>query len=211
MILVPKNILPVVAWSTIADNVIKLSDWTYRATVHPINMADPGAKTATKAIGDYLVANTGRLYSITSVDGENITVKDDFETGLPPWQGFSAIVFRSVGNGKSQWLPPIRYEVIDRSARSYLESINLEVLWRNDPNSKKIEFTDTSTPSIVNYQTFYAADFGEMPKIQIFTYNSDGVYWERQEKPIWNFLGGLLDSIVFDLSDIYSGYIIISK
>jgi len=220
----PKDILPIVAWSTIASNVIKTGDWTYLVTVHPINISEPGASTATKAIGDYLVANTGRLYSITNVSGEIITVNDDFHTGLPPWQGFSAIVFRSIGDGKSQWLPPIRYEVLDRSAKSYLETIVNSYLFYNDPNPRKSPFTNTELPTISGYQSDrtdpedalktinYAELYGNDPNVRCIIVLDANNSYQLQQMPLFTFIDGLLDTIHFDMTgNPSSGYLIISK
>jgi hypothetical protein len=223
MIVTPKDILPIVAWSTIVNNVVDNHDGTYLVTVHPINISEPGASTAAKAVGDYLVGNTGLLYSITNVSGEVITVNDDFETGLPPWQGFSGIVFRSIGDGKSQWLPPIRYEVLDRSAKSYLETIIHSYLFYNDPNPKKVPFASTELPSIINYQTTqvdpedaaktinYAEIYGEDPNVRCIVVLDAQNSYQLQQMPLFTFVDGKLDTVKFDLAgNLSTGYFIIS-
>jgi hypothetical protein len=207
MITTPKNILPIVAWSTLAGNVKQVSAWDYTITTHPLNIAEPGA--GIKVVNDYFVANWGGIYSITGVSGSDLTVHDDFETGIPPTTGFAGIVFRSIGDGKSQWMPPIRYEILDRSARSYIETINLEVLWRNTANAKKVPFTSIDNPTIVNYQTTqvdpedaaktinYAEIYGEDPNVRCIIEVDAATSYQLQQMPQFTFIDGLLDTVTF--------------
>lgn len=224
MIYTPEKILPQVAWSSIAGNVIKLTDWTYRITVSPINVSEPGVKTADKKIGYYGVDFLGHLYSIIGVSGNNIIVNDDFKTGIPPIVDRPIIIFKSVGDGKSQWLPPIRYEILDRSARSYIEAINLEVLWRNDPNAKKVPFTNTEYPSIENYQTDqtdpedatktinYAEIYGEDPSVRCIVVLDANTSYQLQQMPQFVKTAGKLTRVWFDMTGNPSnGYLIISR
>lgn len=223
MIYTPEKILPQVAWSSISGNVIKLTDWTYKITVLPINVSEPGAKTADKKIGYYGVDFLGHLYSIISVSGNDITVNDDFKTGIPPIVDRPIIIFKSIGDGKSQWLPPIRYEILDRSARSYIEAINLEVLWRNDPNAKKIPFTAQSLPGVLNYQTTqtdpedptktinYKDDFGDNPLVRLIIEIDAANKYHSMQNALFIYNGSLLQSFKWDLGAPTTGYILISK
>jgi hypothetical protein len=157
MTVTPKDILSnIISWSTLAGNVKQLSDWEYLVSTHPENVNDPGA--GIMAVDDYFVANWGGLYSITNISGENITVNDDFQTGRAPNTGLAGIVFRSICNGSSQWLPPIRYEVLDRSAKSYLETITNEILYRNKGDVGTLVYpTDFTTHSVSrDFKNFYS-------------------------------------------------------
>ncbi len=51
-----------VAWRTEVINVIQLTDWTYRVTIDPIDVNEPGALN--KVIGNYLKDWAGFTYLI---------------------------------------------------------------------------------------------------------------------------------------------------
>ena len=71
-----------------------------------------------------------------------------------------------------------------------------------------IPFTSTSSPSISNYNTTYAATYGQYPTVILLT-TSGSNYIERPEKPIRNIVSGYLDSIVWDLAIPETGLIIL--
>lgn len=200
-----------VAWRTYAKNIIKLSDWNYRVSVNPIDINEPGSEFALKNIGFYFKDNIGHTYSIIDKTSSTIDISDDFRTGVGPQSGMQAIIYKSAWKGRSPYLAPIYYRHLDKSAIEYSRQIELDILWSNDPNSIKVPFVNTMTPSLIDYQNNYSWDYGELPKIELFTMDSINVYWKRQEVPIFNFIDGLIDSIVYDLSDNYTGYITISK
>jgi hypothetical protein len=206
-----------VAWRTHSRNVILLTEETtldpatYRVSVSAIDVNEPGAELAEKEIGYFYKDYIGHTYSIIAKTVNTIDISDDFRCQQGPQSGLQAIVYKSVWKGRSPYLAPVYYRHLDKVAVDYSRQIEIDILWSNDPNAIKVSFTNTSTPSLINYQALYAWDYGELPKIELFTMDSSNVYWSRQEKPIFNFIGGLIDSIVFDLSDTYTGYIVISK
>jgi len=201
--------LPTIAWRTEVNTVIMLSETTYKVDVEPIDNNEPGA--ATRLIGNYFKDNVGNTYKIIDSDATSITIEDEFDLAIGPQVGKQGIVFKSVGKGTAPYLAPVYYRHLDKSALEYSRRFELDILWRNDPNAIKIEFTNTQTPKLEDYQTNYAEMYGELPKVQLITYDSEGVEWVRQEVPIWYRTDGLLTSIEWDLSDLYSGYIILSK
>jgi hypothetical protein len=73
-----------------------------------------------------------------------------------------------------------------------------------------VSFTNTSAPALSDYQALYAKSYGEFPILRLRTVDADGNYIERNETPKFIMSGGLIDSIVWDLPDAESGYIIIS-
>jgi hypothetical protein len=206
-----------VAWRTYSKDVTLLTSETestpatYRITVSPIDVNEPGADTSKKEVGYFYKDYIGHTYSIIAKASTTIDVSDDFRCNQGPQSGFQGIVYKSVWKGRSPYLAPVYYRHLDRVAMDYSRQIELDILYSNDPNAIKVPFTNTATPSLTNYQANYAFDYGELPKIELFTRDSTNVYWSRQEKPIFSFVGGLIDSITFDLSDAYSGYITISK
>jgi hypothetical protein len=186
-----------------------LPDNFYRLNVSPIDVNEPGA--IGRQIGNYFKDFVGHTYEITDSDSTTITVFDSFGVGVGPQAGQQGIVYKSAYKGKSPYLAPVWYRHLDKSAIDYSRRIELSILWQNDPNAIRVEFEDTQTPKIENYQDDYAEDYGELPKVQLVTYDSEGVEWVRQEVPIWYRTAGLLTSIEWDLSQEYSGYIILSR
>jgi len=211
---------PTVAWETYMDEVVLTSEETilipaiYRVKVVPININNPGADLALKAIGYYIQDYIGHYYRITEVnvggDSSIIKVSDDFRFGECPQSHQIGVLFKSVGEGTAPYLSPVYSRHLSRSAMDENIGIDHDILWRNGSISGRVEFINTQTPSLLDYQTNYSV-YGDIPKFVLITYDSEGIEWERQEVPIRNYVDGLLDSIVWDLSDIYSGYIIISK
>lgn len=211
---------PTVAWETYIRDVVLTNDETtltpaiYRLKVVPININNPGADLAEKQVGFYIQDYIGHYYRITEInisgDSSIIKVSDDFRYGECPQTGQIAVLFKSVGEGTAPYLTPFYSRHLSRSAMDENIGIDHDILWRNGSISGRVEFLNTQTPSLLDYQINYSA-YGDIPKFVLITYDSEGIEWERQEVPIRNYTDGLLDSIVWDLSDIYSGYIIISK
>lgn len=207
---------PQVAWRTFIKESVLIQAETinvpavYQITVNAVDITNPGAnlKEVNYNILDYL----GHIYRITQINiggnSKRVYVSDDFRWGQSPINGKQAIVYKSVGGGFAPWLAATYGTHLSSTAASTAAGIDNAILWKT---SDKIEFTNTSTPTISNYQQNYSIPYGQLPKFTLVTYDSEGVEWERQEVPKRNFLDGLLDSIVWDLSDVYSGYIIISR
>ena len=205
------------SWRTIVRNVILLSTPnTYRVGVSPIDLGNPGASLPVE-VGFLLIDNAGHVYPIIDVGVGTIDVEDIFGTGENPQSGLTGIVCKSANKGRSLYLPQGLMNYLDKSAKPYLDSIAWSILWANDPNSIRIPFANINNPSIINYQldqvdgVNLSEDYGENPKVQLFTLDSEGVYWERQEVPIRYFTDGLLQSIIYDLADNYTGYITLSR
>lgn len=205
----PKKYLPTVAWRTYIRNVLRLTNTTYRVSVYPIDANEPGAFPL--VMGDYLKDYIGHTYKIIDSTSNTVDIEDTFELNVGPQTGQQGIVYKSVFNGLSPYLAPIYYRHLDKSALDYSRRWELDILWRNDPNAIKVEFINTNQPSLLDYQINYAENYGELPKFQLITYDSEGIEWVRQEAPIIYKIGGLINSVVWDLSDNYSGYIVISK
>lgn len=124
-----KKHLPKVAWWTIAKKVVRVSEFVYQISVKPMNVNNPGAKLAKKEVGYYLDDFAGHTYRIIQVVDDVITLLDEHECGVGPRSGRPAIVYQSVGNGKSKNLAPINYNQLDATARDYKRSIELSTLW----------------------------------------------------------------------------------
>jgi hypothetical protein len=209
---------PEVAWRTVIREAVLVQAETistpaiYQATVEPTDNIDPGANTAAKAVNYNILDYLGHIYRITQINvggnSKRVLVSDDFRWKQSPINGKQAIVYKSVGGGFAPWLAATYGTHLSSTAANTAAGIDNAILWKT---SDKIEFTNTSTPTISNYQQNYSIPYGQLPKFTLVTYDSEGVEWERQEVPVRNYVEGLLDSVVWDLSDLYSGYIIISR
>lgn len=74
-----------------------------------------------------------------------------------------------------------------------------------------ISFTDTASPTISNYDTVYAATYGQYPKFLLLLTDEDGNQLESQSVPKRIITGGALTSIVWDLGEPATGKIIMFK
>lgn len=209
---------PEVAWRTVVREAVlvqaetELTPAVYQVTVEPIDNTDPGARTSAKAVNYNILDYLGHIYRIIQIDiggnSKRVYVSDDFRWRQSPINGKQAIVYKSVGNGFAPWLAVTYGTHLASTAANTAAGVDNAILWKT---TEKIEFTNTNSPSITDYQQNYAIPFGQTPKFILRTYDSEGVEWERQEVPILNYTGGLLDSVVWDLSDLYSGYIYIYR
>ena len=77
---------------------------------------------------------------------------------------------------------------------------------------ERVEFTNSNEPSLVDYQVNYYIPYGDNPKVVLYQVDELGNVIERTEKPYFQKLGGVLDSIIFGtLDEVISGYILISR
>lgn len=209
---------PEVAWRTIIKEAVLIQVETalipavYQVTVEPVDMTNPGATTAEKAVNYNILDYLGHIYRITQINiggnSKRVYVSDDFRWRQSPINGKQAIVYKPVGGGFAPWLAATYGTHLSRTAANTAAGIDNAILWKT---TEKVEFLNTNSPSITNYQQNYAIPFGQTPKFVLRTYDSEGVEWERQEVPVLNYVDGLLDSIVWDLADLYSGYIYIYR
>lgn len=217
---------PTVIWRTIAKDVFQLTratltvPATYRMTVKSIDSNDIGS--GQKETGYCIVDYLGGLFPIVATGTNTIDVSDIFNIGNCPVSGKTAIVFKPVG--KSLFLGQEYFQFLHPNAMANSRKYDLSILWYNDPNTKKIPFTNSDTPKIENYQDDhtdpedgtktinYADIYGELPKIELFVLMEDGSYWKRQDTPYFTSIDGLLDNIKFDaLPDVFTGYLTISR
>lgn len=209
---------PEVAWRTIIKEAVLVSVETelnpaiYQVTVEPVDITNPGAQTSDKQINYNILDYIGHIYRIIEINvggnSKRVLVSDDFRWSQSPINGKQAIVYKSVGGGFAPWLAATYGTHLARTAANTAAGIDNAILWKT---SEKIEFSNTQSPTISNYQENYSIPYGQLPKFTLITYDSEGIEWERQEVPRRIFIDDLLDSIIWDLSDSYSGYIIISK
>lgn len=215
-----------VAWRTLAANVYQLTretteGATYQLTVKAIDTNNPGANQ--KEIGYYLVDYIGTPYLIIGTSSTTIDVQDIFKTGLCPTSGQMAIVYKSVYNGRALCLVPDNFRHLHPLALANSHRFDMAILWANDPNAKKVPFTASSLPTIINYQTDqedpedptkiinYAEDFGENPHVRCIITVDELNRVQRLQNPFFTYVDDLIDTVFFDLGEELTGYMLISK
>jgi hypothetical protein len=165
----------------------------------------------------------GVPYSITATDTGSVDVQDDFRVGRCPTSGKTAVVFKSVYDGRALFLSPENFQHLHTQALANSHKYDMALLWANDPNAKKVPFSNSSVPSITNYQTTqvdpedgakminFAEDFGENPNVRCYISVDTATRYQRQVMPQMTYIDGLIDTIYFELGEPLDGYIIISR
>lgn len=131
--------LPTVSWQTVINNVTVVNSTTYTLSIANINPNDPGASNESVAVGFYVMDWVGHMYTIIEINIGNdklrIKVTDDFATGVGPQQGRLAYIYKSVGDGLSPYISPVRFERLDSSAIGYALPIIFDILYKNSGGS----------------------------------------------------------------------------
>lgn len=213
--------LPQVAWRTICNTVEFVETVgginKYSLSVSPIDVNEPGAIDFDIEVGYYLKDYVGHTYTIEVIDGSKITVTDDFKCGECPQSGKQAVVYKSVVEGNAPYLAPIYYQHLYKSALDYSRRIELDILWRNDPNPIRVNYTGVSSIELLNWQQDYTNIYGEYPQIKLFEegFLDDEVTPIEKEVlavPRRHLVDGKLDKISYDdLGREITGYLIISR
>lgn len=216
-----------VSWRTIAKDVFQLTregvnPATFRMTVKAIDSNNKGA--GQKQIGFYLADYMGIPFSIIGTSTNTIDVQDDFRTGKCPTSGQNAIVFKSVFYGQSMFLAPENFQHLHPIALANSHKYDLALLYANDPNAKKVPFTTSERPSIINYQSDqvdpedatktinYADMYGDDPQVRVIITIDANNASQRQQMAQFTYVDGKLDTVYFDFfDDPQTGYLIISK
>lgn len=219
---------PDLAWRTLAKDVFQLTretdddPATYRMTVKPIDTNDIGQ--GLKEIGYPFTDNFGTPYKIIAVDTNTIDVEDIFRTGLCPTSGKEGWIHKSAYKGYSFMLPSNLFWNLHPLAQSNNNKYAMSILWGNDPNGRRIPFTNILQPTIADYRsnlvdedgvTFNPMeDYGQNPQLEFYQLNEDGTYSQL-------FLGvnitrslvdGLIDSIFASgTGELITGYILIKN
>ena len=218
----------VVAWRTIAKDVFQLTretvdaPATYRCTVKTVDTNNSGA--GTKAIGYFMVDFWGVPYSIIAVSSTTVDVQDDFRIGRCPTSGQMAIIYQSVFSGRAQYLTPDTFRHLHPLALDNFRKYEAALLYLNDPNAKKVPFTATETPQILDYQTTqtdpedatktinYAEIYGEDPSVRCIVVIDSITSYQLQQMPQFTKTAGKLTRVWFDMTGNPStGYLLISK
>ncbi len=217
-----------VAWRSLAKDVFQLTretvnaPATYRCTVSAVDTNNPGA--GTKAIGYYMVDFWGVPYSIIGVSSTTVDIQDDFRVGRCPTSGQMAIIYQSVFSGRAQYLTPDSFRHLHPLAMDNFRRYESSLLYLNDPNAKKVPFTNIEYPSIESYQTDqtdpedaaktinYAEIYGDDPSVRCIIVLDENTSFQLQQMPQFVKTAGKLTRVWFDMTGNPSnGYLIISK
>lgn len=74
-----------------------------------------------------------------------------------------------------------------------------------------IQFTNTATPQVTDYDTQYKKIHGQFPRIELIIDNEDGTRHRSQQQPQFDLVTDTdrISRIWFDLGEVKSGYIVI--
>jgi hypothetical protein len=147
-------------WGTTIQDVVWILDTdTYRVTIQPYDINEPGAMNADKEVGFYIEDFAGERWKIVeiNVDGswDNVIIKDIFELGHGPQGERPARVYRSVGTGVSESIAPIKHIDLDHSALDNARVVDLEILWRNQGDIGRLTNLISYTVTVL-FKNFYS-------------------------------------------------------
>lgn len=122
------DLLPRISWKTYVSNVEMITDSTYKFDVMPLDWNDPGA--ATMDYGNYFQDYAGNKYIVIDSAYQSVTVWDVFKRGISPQINRVGVMYESPINGDADYLAPISYDYLDKTALDNARSIELAALWR---------------------------------------------------------------------------------
>lgn len=216
-----------VAWRTIASNVYQLTratytdPATYRIGVSAEDINEKGK--GQKEIGYYFIDWFGRPFTIIATDTDTIDVLDVFRFGKCPRSSKMGVVYKSDWKGRSLYLAAYSFRHLHPLAFVNAQRYFNALLWANDPNARRISFTNVIQPSIPDYTVDVicanndiinpAEDYGKNPKFEIWQDNGDLTFSKLQLEPyITRDVDDNIISVLFSgTGDLFSGYILISK
>lgn len=221
---------PLVAWRTIAKDVFQLtreteeSPATYRMTVSPLDTNDLGQ--GEKAVGFAFTDNFGTPYRIIAVDTNSVDVEDVFRTGYCPTTGKEGWIHRSAYKGYSFLLPASLFWNLHPLAASNNNKYSMSILWANDPNGRRIPFTNVLMPEIADYRGLLtdangvefspSEDYGQDPQFEVWLMTESGKYSKlggsSEPQITRSETDGLIDSVLFSgTGEEITGYILIKN
>jgi len=217
-----------ISWRTLAANVYQLTretvddPATYRITVSVIDTNDKGQ--GEKEIGYVFTDYLGMPYPVIAVDTNTIDVEDIFRTGICPTSGRNGYIHKSAYKGYSLYLPSHAFRHLHPIAQSNNNKFAMSILWQNDPNGRRVPFTNVLQPSIADYRsdltdedgvTFSPMeDYGQNPQFEIWQILEDGTYSRIPTDPnvTRSIVDGFIDSVLFSgTGELITGYILIKN
>lgn len=223
-----------VAWRTYFKGVsinsyaTSISGAKWDATVYPIDDNDKGANPMILNTSLFAVDNAGHMFSISAINvGSNqyrITLSDDFKCGYAPVMGYEGYIYKSAYKGYAPFISPVFINRLDKVARDYINHIEKSIFWANDPNGRRIPFTNVSMPSITDYRSNLtdsngvifnpSEDYGQNPQFEVWQILEDGTYSNLMlgANITRSLVDGLIDSVLFSgTGELITGYILIKN
>jgi hypothetical protein len=220
---------PTVNWRTWVTNVALNTPATdpdpatFYALVNPIDSNELGANEPILE-GYLLIDYVGHIYPVTGVEGFNLVVSDVFRTNECPQNCQQGVVVKPVWNGRALYVSPVILSHLHHSAKSYMDSLNFDLLWSNDPNPRRIAFTDVLQPTIADYRADITCmdgtvinperDYGQNPRMEIWQQVEANQFAKLQIEPFItrSLTDGFIDSILWSSTgEELTGYILISR
>jgi len=215
-----------VAWFTEVNSLVQLTretednPATFRMTVKYIDPNNIGK--GEKDVNYTFTDNIGTPYKIIAVDTNTIDVEDIFRVGCPSDR--IGIVHKSAYKGFSIHLPSELLCRLHQTAASNNNKFAMSILWQNDPNGRRIPFTNVLQPTIADYRsdlvdedgvTFNPMeDYGQNPQFEFYQINEDDTYSQLflGINITRNGLDGFIDSILASgTGEEITGYILIKN
>lgn len=167
----PVQYLPTVRWTTTIHDVVLVTSETillpatYRVTIVPEDVNEEGAALAIKEVGFLIKDYVGHVFKITAInvggDSTRVIVSDDFRTGFGPQTGRTAVVYKSVGLGRSPYIAPIEHNRLDKSALDYSRTIELDILYKRLYNETFDADITKWLPNIFNTSVEFGITIGQ--------------------------------------------------
>lgn len=219
------------AWRTMLSSVLKIQDATdslydrYDLKIMPIDINENGADLNNISPGQFLKDNVGHVYLIISCNNSHIVVDDILRCGFCPNCGFIGVVYASAYKGFSIALSQDFNNYLDSKAITYTKSIENSIMWQNDPNTRRVAFTNVNAPSIADYRGTLIdmdgvkfspmEDYGQNPKFEVYQKTENGKYSRMngtmEHQIIRSLVDGLIDSVNWSgTGELITGYYTIS-
>lgn len=221
---------PLVAWRILVEYCYQLTretennPATYRIPAIPLDNNDINA--GEKAAGYAFTDNIGTPYKIISVGANTVDVEDVFRTGYCPTTGKEGWIHKSAYKGYSYLLPASLFWNLHPLAASNNNKYSMSILWANDPNGRRIPFTDVLMPEIADYRGILtdsegiefspSEDYGQNPQFEIWQLTENGKYSKlggsSEPQITRSEADGLIDSVLFSgTGELMTGYILIKN
>lgn len=225
----PVKYKPSVAWKTVAYKVHQLTresesdPASFRIYVSPVDQNDLGAGETEE--GFYFTDFLGNPFPVIAKGAGYIDVSDSFRTRECPTSGKIGIVHKSAYKGYSLYLPSSAFLHLHPLAQQNNNKYAMSILWGNDPNPRRIAFTNVSQPDIADYRNDLTdmdgvqfnpeEDYGQNPVFEIWQLIEPGKYSKlggTSEPQIIRGEDGKIDSVLFSgTGELITGYIVIKR
>lgn len=215
------------AWFTYAKSVVNLTRGdvnnvpTFNISIESIDPNDIGAGMVD--VNYTFTDNIGTPYKVIAFNSTSINVADVFRRGCPVCNKLG-IVHKSAYKGFSVHLPVELLWRLHKTAVTNNNKYTVSILWQNDPNGRRIPFTNVLQPLISNYREDLvdedgvifspSEDYGQNPQFEVWQLLEDNTYSQISIYPniTRSIVDGFINSITFsETGELITGYILIKN